>query len=79
MADETNSLGVLRGAAAIGKAIGASERRAYWLLENGSIPAVKEGNLWTTTIDRLRQFYAGEAANSLKSTDCDGVPSRQQG
>jgi len=74
-----NPLGILRGASEIAKAIGVSERRVYWLLENNAIPATKEGDRWVTTIDRLRAFYAGEAANPLKSTDCDGVPSRQQG
>jgi hypothetical protein len=56
-----NPLGVLRGAPEIAKAIGTTPRRAYYLLENGVIPGVKEGNLWTRTLDRLRQFYEGGA------------------
>jgi len=54
-----NPLGVLRGAPEIGRAIGVSPRRAYYLLERGVIPGVKEGNIWTCTLDRLRQFYEG--------------------
>jgi hypothetical protein len=55
-----NPLGVVRGAAAIGAAIGVSPRRAYWLLERGVLPAVKEGSTWTSTLDRLRRFYEGD-------------------
>jgi hypothetical protein len=59
MADE---LGVLRGAREIAKAINTNERRAFYLLEKGIIPARKEGNTWTSTIGQLRRFYEGEAA-----------------
>jgi hypothetical protein len=55
-----NPLGVLRGAAAIGRVIGVNPRRAYWLLERGVLPAVKEGSTWTSTLDRLRRFYEGD-------------------
>jgi hypothetical protein len=55
-----NPLGVVRGAAAIGRAIGVSPRRAYYLLENGVLPGRKEGNLWTSTIDLLKRFYEGD-------------------
>jgi len=54
---ENNPLGIVRGAAAIAAAIGVSSRRAYWLLERGVLPAVKEGHVWTSTLDRLRRFY----------------------
>jgi hypothetical protein len=50
---------VLRGAPEIAKAIGAKPRRAYYLLENKILPGVKEGNLWTCTLDSLRRFYEG--------------------
>jgi hypothetical protein len=59
-----NPLGVLRGAPEIAKAIGTTPRRAYYLLENGLIPGVKEGNLWTCTLDRLRRFYEGDGAQN---------------
>jgi|SRR5262249_36608494 len=55
-----NPLGIVRGAAAIAAAIGVSPRRAYWLLERGVLPAIKEGSTWTSTLDRLRRFYEGE-------------------
>ena len=54
-----NPLGVLRGAPAIARAIGCATRRAYYLLENGLLPAVKEGQTWVTTLDSLRRFYEG--------------------
>jgi hypothetical protein len=59
-----NPLGVLRGAPEIAKAIGTTPRRAYYLLEKGLLPAVKEGALWTTTVSRLRQFYEGGGAQN---------------
>jgi hypothetical protein len=55
-----NPLGVLRGAPEIAKAIGTTPRRAYYLLENKILPGVKEGNLWTCTLDSLRRFYEGQ-------------------
>src|SRR5437016_1534952 len=58
-----NPLGVVRGAAAIAKAVGLKPRRAYYLLERGLLPARKEGATWTTTIDRLRRFYEYEEEN----------------
>jgi hypothetical protein len=58
-----NPLGVVRGAPAIAKVIGASTRRAYYLLENKILPGVKEGNLWTCTLDSLRRFYEGHGQN----------------
>ena len=55
-----NSLGVLRGAPEIARAIGTTTRRAYYLLENGVLPGVKEGSIWTCTLDALRRFYEGK-------------------
>ena len=60
MSDNPNTLGIVRGASAIAQAIGVSPRRAYWLLERGVLPAIKEGNTWVATIDRLKRFYEGE-------------------
>jgi hypothetical protein len=55
-----NPLGLLRGAPEIARAIGVTPRRAYWLLERGVLPATKEGNIWVSTLDRLRRFYEGD-------------------
>lgn len=63
MANETNPLGILRGADEIAKAIGTTPRRVYYLAETGVLPATKEGSLWVTTLDKLRQFYEGGAQN----------------
>jgi hypothetical protein len=59
MVDDTNPLKIVRGVAAIAKATNMTPRRAYHLLGSGLLPASKEGNLWVTTMDRLRDFYGG--------------------
>lgn len=54
-----NSIAVdkLRGVPAIAKFIGESERRTYYLLENGILPAAKEGAIWITFKTRLTKHY----------------------
>jgi hypothetical protein len=61
---DDNSLGVLRGAKEIGAYVNlirddgeVDERAAYHQLENGGIPARKEGGVWTTTKSLLRSHY----------------------
>ena len=38
------------------------ERKAFYLLERGHLPATKVGRQWVTTPRRLRQLFAGESA-----------------
>jgi hypothetical protein len=59
---DVNDFELIRGAAAIGRALGLTDRRVFWLLEKGILPAQKEGRIWVTTKERLRQFYSGEQA-----------------
>ena len=59
MDDEINPLRIVRGVAAIAKATNMTPRRAYHLLGQGRLPASKEGSVWATTMDRLRDFYGG--------------------
>jgi hypothetical protein len=59
MNDDSNPLKIVRGVAAIAKATNMTPRRAYHLLGQGRLPASKEGSLWVTTMDRLRDFYGG--------------------
>ena len=54
-----NPLGVLRGADEIAAAIGTTPRRVYHLVQQGLLPATREGSLLVTTLDRLREFYGG--------------------
>ena len=61
---ENNPFGILRGGAEIAKAINCSVNRVYHLLEIGAIPASKEGEMWITTIDRLRKFYDGDKSGA---------------
>jgi hypothetical protein len=54
-----NDFEIIRGAHAIAKAIGETERRTYYLLEAGVLPASKELRVWVTTRERLKRFYDG--------------------
>ena len=56
-----NEFEIIRGAPAIAKAIGETERRTYHLLEAGFLPAQKEGRLWVTTRARLQRHYNGDS------------------
>jgi hypothetical protein len=53
---------LLWGAAAIGKAIGRSERSAYHLLERGLLPARKVGASWVVSRRKLLRAVVGEEA-----------------
>ena len=57
-----NGLDLVWGGAAIGEAIGRNQRQAYWLLENGNIPARKVGETWVASRVVLRRHILGEAA-----------------
>lgn len=56
----------LRGVPAIARFIGEDERRTYYLLERGLLPAGKQGSQWIASKRRLRQHHedltAGAAA-----------------
>jgi hypothetical protein len=47
------------GAASIAEALGVSERRAFWLLENELIPASKIGRTWCASRTRLLTHCSG--------------------
>jgi hypothetical protein len=47
----------LWGAKAIGEVLGISERRTYYLLEQGLIPGKKIGRTWTATPGNLRELF----------------------
>jgi hypothetical protein len=59
MADN-QELEVLRGCAAIAKAISATPRRTYHLLERKILPAFKEDGQWVSTRSNLKRHYSGE-------------------
>jgi hypothetical protein len=48
----------LSGASNISKFINEPERRTYYLLEKGLIPAGKLGNTWIASKAKLRGHYA---------------------
>jgi hypothetical protein len=74
---QDDSLGVLRGAKAIGafaevfKGGKVDERKTYYLLENRIIPAFKEGSIWTTTKARLRAHYNNTPTNIPPATSTE--------
>ena len=53
---------LLWGCAAIAAEIGRDPRATFYMLQNGSIPASKVGQIWTSTRSRLRRHFEGEAA-----------------
>ena len=48
---------LLRGADAIAGFLGLSLRQAFYGLQTGAIPAVKENSVWISTKSRLRRHY----------------------
>jgi hypothetical protein len=48
---------ILRGCAKIAAFTGESERTTYYRLENGQLPALKQGREWISTKSRLRRHY----------------------
>lgn len=58
--DGDNEFEIIRGAHAIARVLGLPDRRAFYLLERGQIPALREGRRWVTTRQRLARFYHGD-------------------
>jgi hypothetical protein len=54
---------VLRGAQAIADAVNLPRRKVFHKLENGHIPATKEGGVWVTTRSQLKKFYNSPTNN----------------
>lgn len=52
----------LKGVKAIADFIDENERRVFYMLETGQLPAFKIGKIWHSTKTKLRALYAGEAA-----------------
>jgi hypothetical protein len=66
--DESNALGILWGAAAIGHFIGKDRRKTYWLLENKLLPGRKKGKVWISTKAELTaDFTSGGASNQAQA------------
>jgi hypothetical protein len=53
---------LLSGVPKIAEFIGENERRTYYLLEQGLIPAGKVGTRWTSLKSRLREHYTNVAS-----------------
>lgn len=48
----------LRGVPEIALFLGETERRVYYMLETGMLPAGKQGRLWVASRSVLRERYA---------------------
>ena len=55
----------LHGAKSIANFLGVPIRRAYYMLENGQIPAARIGDKWSARRSRLLEHYAESEAKTL--------------
>ena len=58
----SQKMDLLWGAAAIADELGIDRRKAFYLLEKGSLPAKKVQGRWVAERGRLRAFFTEEAA-----------------
>jgi hypothetical protein len=54
------NLDLLWGASAIAAYIGVDQRRAFYVLEEGRIPAKRIGSRWVASCQKLREHFLGE-------------------
>jgi hypothetical protein len=71
MSISENPLGIIRGVADIAAFLCMPPRRAYHLLQTGQLPAVKEGQIWVTTLDLLRGYY--KTTGVAQDSDCPNL------
>jgi hypothetical protein len=66
-AQDTDTIGtdLLKGVKAIARFIDEPERRVYYLLDQGLIPAGKLGSVWIASKLKLREYYAKIAAGRV--------------
>ena len=62
MAEASDKLDLIWGAAAIAAALGITERACFHMLESGVLPARKVGARWVVSRRKLLQHFEGEAA-----------------
>jgi hypothetical protein len=58
---------ILHGSAAIGKFIGATEQRTFYLLEQGRLPAFKIGRIWAMRPAAWRAWCAAQEAKQAEA------------
>ena len=58
---------LLVGAAEIGKFLGADQRRAFYLLITGQVPAFKIGRLWHARRSTLTRFFEEQEQHALSA------------
>ena len=55
-----DSFALIWGADRIAQELGLKPRQAFYMLENGKLPARKVGGRWVAERARLRAFFVGE-------------------
>jgi hypothetical protein len=63
-ANESLADDLLRGAKKIGAFIGLPIRETFYGLQEGHIPATKEGRTWVSSKNRLRKHYTDFPADT---------------
>ena len=63
-ANESLADDLLRGAKKIGAFIGLPIRETFYGLQEGHIPATKEGRTWVSSKSRLRKHYTEFSADA---------------
>jgi hypothetical protein len=61
---------LLWGVEAIAKEIGQPVRQVYWRLENGQLPAGKNGQIWVASRQALRKFFQELTAKTPAPAKC---------
>jgi hypothetical protein len=61
---------LLWGVEEIAKEIRQPVRQVYWRLENGQLPAGKQGQTWVASRQALRKFFAELTANTPAPAKC---------
>ncbi len=61
----SNNLDLIWGAEAIGEYINSNQRKTYYYLETGKLPARKLGNLWVASRAALRHHFLGDGAREI--------------
>lgn len=75
MSDQSETLDLLWGAAAIGAFIGRTTRQAWEALDKGELPARKVNGRWCASKARLTAFFTGGDVGEAHSASPAPAPS----
>jgi len=60
--NKSENLDLIWGAKEIAAALRCNERKAWYLLAKGKLPAKKVGKTWVVSREQLRQFFTASSA-----------------